>query len=194
MNRSRPLAWLLPLAAILAACTSPETIEPAVTTSSRAPITFAVSEVREAMEAAPPAAGNFKDRRRSARLGEAAKTFLGKRLLAGGGDGWLDATVTEASLIERQRETTGGFTGFFVREPDADLEAGVVVRLVIRDGLGQERAFADIKVARTRAVPEGLDVIERDAVAEALINDLLRQLDDELTTTVDTELPDYKAF
>ncbi|MEZ5823871.1 MAG: hypothetical protein R3C97_03745 [Geminicoccaceae bacterium] len=195
----RPRAFrLLPLAVLLtlqlAACTAPETIEPAVTTSSRAPITLAVNQVRQAMEAPPPASGNFKDRRRSARLGEATKDFLGRRLLAGGGEGGLDAVVTEAILIERPRATTGGFKGFFIKEPDADLDASIAVRLSITDGTGLERAFAEIKVARTRAVTEGLDVIERDALSEALIEDLLRQLDEKLTSTIDIEMPEYKAF
>ena len=187
------IARLLLLAACVG-CTSPEIIEPAVTTSSRAPIALVVNEIKVESEAAVPAEGNFKDRRRSARLVEATTAFVERRLLAGGGSGWLRALVTEASLIERPRETTGGIAGFFTSEPDADLVADIALRLIVMDELGLEKAFAELKVGRTRPVSEGLDAIERDAESEALITDLLRQLDDKLTDTIHTELPDLKAF
>ncbi|MCB1969221.1 MAG: hypothetical protein R3D03_06240 [Geminicoccaceae bacterium] len=182
------------LLVVLTACRSSADIEPAVTTSSRAPITLTVNEIHESIEASPPASGTFKDRRRSARLGEAAKSFLQTRLLAGGGSGTLNAVVTEATVIEHPRAKTSGFMDFFVSEPDADFEAELAVRLSITDGLGVETAFAEVKVARTRAVPEGLDVIEQDAISEALINDLLRQLDEQLTNTANDDLAAYKAF
>ena len=190
MTKFAPFFALL----LLGACTSPEIIEPAVTSSTRAPILLDVGEVRVESETPPLTEGDFKDRRRSKRLAEAVTDFLERRVLAGDGTGWVRLSITKASIIERPRSTTGGIVGVFTEEPDSDLNADVAVRLTVIDEVGLERSRHDIAVGRTRALGESLDVVERDAQGEALISDLLRQLDGKLTTTVDSELAYLRAF
>ncbi|MCB2053230.1 MAG: hypothetical protein KDE35_03180 [Geminicoccaceae bacterium] len=187
----RPWAFA---ALLLAGCTSTEEIVPAVTTSPRAPLAMAVSEVEIEAAAAPVYEGDFKDKRRSERLVEATKEFLERRLLAAGGSGLLRATIVQAKLVERPRETKGGIAGVLTRESESTLDGEVGVRLTVIDGSGLEQVAAEVKIGRNRAVPPGLDVIEHDAFAEEFISDLLRQLDDKLTAAVDEDLASFKAF
>lgn len=155
---------------------------------------LAVAELRIGATATEPASGNFKDRRYSARLVDSTQNFLKSRIRAGGGDGWAMVTVTNATIVERALETTEGIKGLLIKEADAEFVADLAVRVAVMDGLGLERAFVEAKVGRTRQLSEDLDVLGRTAVAEDLIDDLLRQLDDQLTLAVDTELADYKSF
>ena len=149
-----------------------------MTTSSRAPIALAVNEVRIDNRSEPPAEGSFKDRRHSETLVSATESFLQSRLLADGGNGWAQAEITHAVIVERERATTPGFKGAFVEEADSELIADLTVRLGIIGAAGIEENAVEVKVGRTRQLSEKMDVLQKSAAADILVNDLLRQLDD----------------
>jgi len=178
----------------LVACSQPPDIEEPVTTSSRAPIALAVNELRIDNRSEPPADATFKDRRASESLVNATESFLANRLLADGGNGWLQADITDAAIIERPRQTTPGIRGALVEEADAELVADLTVRLGIFGADGLEQNAVDVKVGRTRQLSERLDVLQKTAEAESLVTDLLRQLDDQLTQAVDSYLAEFKTF
>lgn len=192
MKQKLVLALLLVLGT--SACTTADDIREPVTTSARAPIAFAVNEIRIAVEAIEPSSGTFVDKRHSGRLIDSTHEFLKNRIRASGGEGWLRASISEASIVERPLETTQGLKGILIEEADAEFVADLGIRLAIMDGGGLERAFVEAKVGRTRALSENLDVLGRTAEAEILIGDLLRQLDDQLTVAVDSELSEFKSF
>ena len=191
MNNKFTMAVLL---VGLLGCTTAEDIEETVTSSARAPISFAVNELIIANEAPPPTSGDFKDKRNSARLVDKTREFLQGRLRAGGGEGWVKTTIVQADLVERALETTPGIKGILIEEADAEFVGALTVRIAVMDAQGLEVAYVEAKVGRTRPISESIDVLGRTAEAEILIGDLLKQLDDQLTRAVDIELEDFKSF
>lgn len=193
MTRKKPLLGLLFVFSI-AACTGADDIREPVTTSTRAPITFAVNELRIASEASEPVTSTFKDKRHSARLVDATREFLKNRVRAGGGVGWVKTTITQASIVERPLETTTGIKGLLIEEANAEFDADLAVKISVMDESGLERAYVEAKVGRTRPISESIDVLGRTAEAEILIGDLLRQLDDQMTVAVEGELAQFRSF
>lgn len=189
MRRALVLAWLF-----LAGCTVG--IEPPERpyTSSLPPLVLAVEELQFDNRAAPPTTGQFIDRRRSQELAERAVRFLRSRIQAGGGSGVARIVVERAELVERPREKTGGVLGPFVREADRILDGALAVRISVEDWGGVERGFARAEVARMRPILENTDVASRDAVARRLVEDLIAQLDEALTRSVEENLATFLAF
>lgn len=162
--------------------------------SSRGPFVLSVEELQFENRAAPPATGNFLDRRRSQELAERTLGFLRTRVQAGGGPGVARVVVERAELVERPKEKTGGVLGPFVREADRVLDGVVAVRISVEDWGGVERGFARAEVARMRPVLENTDVASRDAEARRLVEDLMAQLDDALQKSVEENLAAFLAF
>ncbi len=173
---------------VLAGCTTAPGPRQATTTERREPLVFAVAAVDLVDNSSLPATTNFITKRRSAVLAERLATVLGQRLQAGGGPGTLRVVIEKALLAERPVETTSGITGFFVRETEAFLDGSVTVRLSVLDEDGFQRAFARVKVERSRPVPEGTSVAARDGLARSLIEDLLDQFQDALERSVEDNL------
>jgi len=189
----RGVLALLGLGAV-AACTAPQQPEPPETTSPRTPLVLDVAEVTIDSEVEELDEGTFIDRRRSRQLLEATRSFLESRFEADGEEGFAEITIEQATLVERPRETEGGIRGAFRREADRELDATIAVSVTILDRLALEEASARAEVGRSRPVLEATSVIARDAIANALISDILEQFDASLTRAVRDNLSEYVIF
>ncbi len=185
---SLPSLPILFLALLLAGCASGGTERPAADAGPRPPLIFAVSAVEVVDNSSLPARTSFIDKRRSGALAKKLAELLRRRIQAGGGPGTLRVVIEKAVLVERPVAKTSGIAGFFLRETEARLEGSITVRLSVLDEGGFQRAFARVKVERSRPVLEGTSVTGRDALARGLIDDLLAQFQDSLERSVEDNL------
>jgi len=169
----------LPLAGVLAACSTG--LPPDQPPAQPLPVLrLAVGSVRVVDRSTPPQDG-FVDRRRSAELAARAKEVLARQVVAAGGPGSAEVAIERARLVARPVKTEAGPASWFRRDVTARLQAELAVRLSVRDGMGAERAFAVVEVARERPVLEGTRVVEverlarelADATVEALVRALV---------------------
>ena len=186
-DRFLPRLTLFLAGLLLAACTTTPQRQSG-DGGRREPLVFSVAAVEVVDNSTLPADTDFITKRRSAELARRVEAALRQRLRAGGGPGTLRAVIEKAVLTERPVETTPGIAGFFLRETEAMLEASLTVRLSILDEGGFQRAFARVKVERSRPVPEGTTVAGRDGLARGLAEDLLEQFQEALEQSVEDNL------
>jgi len=190
--RRRGLLSILPILAMLTACVPNEPFEarPLVPAGGE-PIRLAVVSVETVDRRGEVTGGDFFTRRRDDRLAQAAIELLRTRLQAQGLTGLARAELGAARIVEKPLETKGGL---FDRAPQSELEATVAVRIVILDGSAIETASASAEVVRARAVPRGAGAIERDQVAQSLMQAALADLDAALAQSVRANLGAHLLF
>lgn len=186
--RAAPVVALL----LLAACAQPAPFQPPpLTFEDRAPVHFAAHTVEVGTRVAPRDEPTFIERRVGADLVAATEALLRQRIAAGGGEGRVRAVVTEARITEEPLQTPSGLRGIFYRDPDRRLHAELSVRIEVLDERGLERAHAETSVRRSRTVPAGSDLADRDRVAWGLIRDLVDDLDAAMVDNVRENLPGF---
>ena len=149
-----------------------------------------VQTVEVESRAQPPANINFIGRRWSERLADDAATYLRTRVQATGGTDFARATVEEASLIERGRETSGGLLS---TEPSWELVGALAGRVAVVDGFGIENGFAASRVEIRRSISERASIEAKDNAVRALTNDLVAAMGRELEKSVQQNLATHRA-
>jgi hypothetical protein len=174
---------------LLGACTS--TPEPEPFQPGRLPaIRLAVQGIEVGSQAEPPANMIFIARRWSEDLAAEAQAFLRARLQAAGGTEFAKATVEQASIIERARETSGGT---FSMEPTWEMVGSLAAKVAIVDGLGIEHSSASSRVEFRRSLSPRASVAEKDAFVRTLTKDLLEATSRELETSINQHLAAFRA-
>jgi hypothetical protein len=137
-----------------------------------------------------PANINFIGRRWSQQLAGDAESYLRARVQAAGGSEFARATVEEATLIERARETSGGLLS---TEPTWELVGALASRVAVVDGLGIENGFATARVEIRRSISERASVETKDLAVRELSRDLVAAMSRELDKSVRQNLASYHA-
>ena len=105
----------------------------------------------------------------------AVRLWVEDRLRASGSAGLLRVTVEEASARITPLATNTDFEGLLTREQSEQFDARLRVTIEALDGSGTVRGSATVDTARSRTLPEGLTLAEReliyDDIVEALLND-----------------------
>jgi hypothetical protein len=173
---------------LLTACSSGQE-PPPINYAQMRPIRLAVQTVEVGSNVQHPANLNFIGRRRSEDLANEAQSFLRQRLQAGGGAEFGRATVEEASLIERARETKGGLLS---TEPSWEMAGVLAVKVAVVDGLGIEQSYATSRVQIARSLSPRASVEAKDNFAKTLIHDLIEATSRELEQSVSQNLADRR--
>ncbi|MEK0083614.1 hypothetical protein [Benzoatithermus flavus] len=175
---------------LLTACSSGEE-PPPLNYAQMRPIRLAVQSIEVGSNVRYPANLNFIGRRRSEDLANEAQNFLRNRLQAAGGTEFGKATVEEASLIERARETSGGMLS---TEPTWEMAGVLALKVAIVDGLGIEQSYATSRVQIARSLSPRSSVEAKDNFAKTLIHDLIEASSRELEQSINQNLADKKAL
>lgn len=175
---------------LLAACSSGQE-PPPINYARMQPIRLAVQSVEVGSNVQYPANLNFIGRRRSEDLAKEAQNFLRNRLQATGGAEFAKATVEEASLIERARETSGSMLS---TEPTWEMAGVLALKVAIVDGLGIEQSYATSRVQIARSLSPRASVEAKDNFAKTLIHDLIEASSRELEQSISQNLADKRAF
>lgn len=110
----------------------------------------------------------------------AIKQWAGQRFVASGGQGNLEITVEDASVVETPLQKKDGLTGFFTDDQEARYDAHIKITLRVYDGVNTiSVAEAQAETARWRTINEKATVAQRDAMFHAMLQDMMQQLDSE---------------
>lgn len=108
------------------------------------------------------------------------------RLRPVGTQGTARVVIRDARVVEVPLRTDKGFTGLFKHEQAERYDASLDVVVEIRDARQMLIADAAARATRSRTVPEGITINERDRalyeISESLIKDIDQQMDQLIKT------------
>jgi hypothetical protein len=106
----------------------------------------------------------------------AFKGWVNDRLRAIGQNDTLRVTIKDASAVRVPLPRTEGIEGMFTTDQVERIDATVSVVLEVVNNGGGVDAYVTARAQRSRTLPEGLTLNQRDAIyqeiSEALVNDL----------------------
>ena len=178
---------------VLAACETPDPTPrySDITFSHELPIQLDVHDVDYVQAYVPPARLPNVEHLFPVRPTVVAKRWAADRIAAVGLQGAVRVTLVEASVIETALDTTGGIQGAFTNDQAARYDATVRMRIEIINSLGETEGRVEAVAQRSRSVPEGITLVEREQIWFELTEQVMRELDAELEHTISQYLGSY---
>ena len=122
----------------------------------------------------------------------AVRLWVEDRLRASGSTGLLRVTVEEAGARITPLATNTDLEGLLTQEQSEQLDARLRVTIEALDGSGTVRGSATVDTTRSRTLPEGITLAEReliyDEIVEALLNDYNASLEQAIRRYLHTYL------
>ena len=170
----------------LAACQTPDPTPryPDITFIHLTAISLDVSDIDYVQDYVPPQKPPNVEHLFPVRPTVVARRWAADRLLAVGIQHVARVVLVNATVIETALETTGGIQGAFTTDQAARYDATIEMRVEIINSLGETVGTANAVAKRSQTVPEGITLIERDQIWFELTEQVMRELDVELTTTI----------
>lgn len=178
---------------VLAACETPDPTPryPDITFTHEAPIQFDVHDIDYVQAYVLPATLPNVEHLFPVRPTVVARRWAADRIAAVGLQGVVRITLVEASVVETALDTTSGIKGAFIDDQAARYDARVKIRIEIINSLGETEGRAEAVALRARSVPEGITLVEREQIWFELTEQVMRDLDVELETTIRRYLGNY---
>jgi hypothetical protein len=179
---------------VVACSSSYETFRPPpLDFSDRAPLRLQAERVSVQSAYRPRGETPYVDNLMPIKPEDAIRQMLEARLIAAGGPGSIQAVILDASVKEEELETQSGLRGFFTTEPAARLEGRFQVQVDRLSATGEVLKSVSTAVTRTASIPEDIGYAERQRIGYELVRDLVRDLDEGLTTNVRANFADILA-
>ncbi|MFP6744110.1 MAG: hypothetical protein VCB77_02845 [Alphaproteobacteria bacterium] len=180
-------------ALVLAACETPDPTPryPEITFTHKAPIRLDVHDIDYVQAYIPPSKLPNVEHLFPVRPAVVARRWAADRVVAVGLQGVARVTLVEAAVIESALETTSGLQGAFIEDQAARYDATVKIRIEIINSLGETEGRVEAVAKRSRTVPEGITLVEREQIWFELTEQVMRELDVELEHTIDRYFGDY---
>lgn len=177
----------------LAACqsTPPPATYPQITYLNEQPIRLDVAAIEVNVAYRPPLKAPHVEQRFPVSLSDTVARWAKDRLRAVGNSGTAVFTVTDASVIEEELPTRKGLTGLVNTDQAARLKGRMAARLEVSQGGGLATGFAEANAVRTRTIPEGITLAERDDVFYAMEEAMAKDLDRALEAVVRDKLRQF---
>lgn len=110
------------------------------------------------------------------------------RLRPVGRSGFARVVIKDAKVVEVPLKTDKGFTGMFKQEQEERYDASLDVAIQILDERHMPVADVVARATRTRTVPEGVSLNERDRVLYEISESLIRDIDTQMDGLIRTYL------
>ncbi|MQA64742.1 MAG: hypothetical protein GEU76_02395 [Alphaproteobacteria bacterium] len=123
----------------------------------------------------------------------AARQWGIDRIKALGGPDRARLQILDASIVEVPLAVTGGVRGMFTRDQAARYDGKIEMTLEILDPNGRRRAFVTGRANRSETVAEGAPIAERERVWLTMTEEMMRQLNQEMTQNVERYFANYMA-
>lgn len=114
----------------------------------------------------------------------AMKNWVDDRLRAVGPANKVVFILKDASVVEERLETKGGVTGAFTTEQTERYTARMAVEMNIVDNFGNRLSTLNARTERSITTAEDLSLREREKVWFKLTEDVMRDLDQQLESTI----------
>ncbi len=180
--------FLVLVAAPLAACETPDPGQEFadLTFGHMAPLNFNAGSLRVVSQYIAPLAAPNVDHLFPVKPEQALRNWAVGRLKAQGGTGTIRFTIVDASVRETRLKLKKGLTGTFTKEQSSIFDASLEVVVEALDERGYQRAYATVRVARSRTIQEGATINERRrlwfGLTEALMQDFNRDMEKNIRT------------
>lgn len=99
--------------------------------------------------------------------------------------------IKDASAVETALATTGGLRGAFTKDQSERYDVTLDVVLEVRNERGSAVAFANAVVTRSKTVPEGLSLDERERVFHEMTATAMEEVNSELEKNIRQFLVQY---
>lgn len=98
--------------------------------------------------------------------------------------GYARLVIKDASVTETRLATDTGLSGAFKTEQELRYDASLQVTIEIQDARHMTLGSVDASAARSRTVPEGLTVNERERIFYDLSESLAQEIDQKMSTLI----------
>ena len=177
MRAARAGALLLALAAAVAACeTAPPPERVPLSFAHLPPLVFELGRIEVVEPAAEPHPADI-DHLLPIPPAVAARLWVDERLRADGAAGLLRVTIDEASARGTRLETDAALEDLFTLEQSELVETRLRVTVEAIDGTGSVRGHAIADARRSRTIPEGITLAERERIYDEIVSALMQDFD-----------------
>ncbi|MGE5504178.1 MAG: hypothetical protein ACM31L_07115 [Actinomycetota bacterium] len=118
----------------------------------------------------------------------AAVRWAQDRLKPVGTTGSAQVVIKDAKVVETALKTDKGVSGLFKKEQEARYDGALDVQIRILDERHMPVADVVARATRSRTVPEGITINERDRVFYEISEALAKDIDQQLTQLIPTYL------
>jgi hypothetical protein len=119
---------------------------------------------------------------------KALERWARDRLKAGGNRGSARFIITQAAVTETSLKLKTGLTGAFTTDQAERYDAVIEATLEIYGPDGIRKAFASARVIRSRTVPEGISLNDREKMWFSLTEALMRNFNTEMENNIRSNL------
>lgn len=190
----RPLALML-VAVTLAACATegpPKRGTPELRFTNLAPLMVAAQGPRIQTVYVSPLRNPNVEHLMPVSPERAIRQWVQDRLHAtGAGVDTLVVEIRDASVVETRLSTKKGVVGFFTDDQEAKYDAKANVVLQMRGPDGRVKAEAFTSAWRTRSINEKASLADREQIWFDLVEELMRDVDQQLETGLRQYFSDY---
>lgn len=171
---------------VLAACQAPALPPPLpeLTYSHLEPINLDVGRIEIVEQYVPPLKAPNVEHNFPTPPATAMRQWAKDRLRAVGEIRTARLVIKNASAIETKLETRGGLRGAFTKDQAERYDVTLDVVLEVRSERGSAVAFANAVVTRSKTVPEGLSLSERERVFHEMTEDVMEEVNSELEKNI----------
>lgn len=174
----------------LAACqtTTPPQATPQISFAGKAPIALNVGQLEIVPEYQPSAKRPNVEHLMPLSPEAATVRWAQERLHPMGRSGTARVVIRDASVVEVPLKTEKGFTGLFKEEQAERYDAILDVAIQIQDERHLTQADVVARATRSRTVPEGVTLNERDRILNEITETLIRDIDSQIDGLIRTYL------
>jgi hypothetical protein len=122
---------------------------------------------------------------------KAVGSWVKARLSAAGTSGSARVVLREASVVTKTLATRGGIEGLFYSEPAQRYDAVVEATIEILNDRGEKLSFVSTRAERSRSLPEGVTLNERERAWFEITEALMRDFDAEMGQAIRRHLGDH---
>jgi hypothetical protein len=121
----------------------------------------------------------------------AAKRWVQDRLQPVGTSGAVRVVIRDARVVEVPLKTDKGFTGLFKEQQAERYDAALDLAIQVLDERNLPRAEIVARTQRSRTVPEGTTLNERDRIWFGMVEDMMTDLNGQLEGLIPQYLNQY---
>jgi hypothetical protein len=183
---TRPLSIILSLGLLLAACQTlaPKQKFPDLTYAHLGALNLNVAALDVVSDYRAPLKKPNVEHLFPTRPEQALERWARDRLKAGGKRGSARFIITRAAVTETSLKLKTGITGAFTTDQAERYDAVIEASLEILGPGGIRKAFASARVIRSRTVPEGISLNDREKMWFSLIESLMKDFNTEMENNI----------
>lgn len=180
-------------AVVLAGCAKapPNPTYPEITFQHLNPLRLNVSEIKVVNEFTPPLKLPHVEHELPVKIDQSVRNWVRDRLVAVGTSGSVaTVTIKDASAVEKPLKKDTGLKGLVTKNQSELYEFHVLVEVKITEISGSS-GFVTAEATRTKSVPEGITLNQREKTYFVQVEALMQAFDQEMEKNIRTFLGGY---